>query len=76
MVEIRSGRRKFEIGESDIIMWNEILYQLLTQKEHDDTYPVLKESEVREYINNGELKFVKHHISEFTKVPCTYYKLS
>ncbi|WP_405101584.1 hypothetical protein [Oceanobacillus sp. FSL H7-0719] len=76
-MELKSSyNQQFKIDKHDVIMWNEHIYQLLSQLENDGSYPVLRENEVRKYINSGELRFVKHHISEYTGVPCTYYKLS
>lgn len=71
-----SYRKEFSLDENDVIMWNEHIYQLLSQREDDGTYPVLNENKVRQYINNGELKFVKHYVTEFTRVPVTYYQVS
>lgn len=74
-MKVRSEYRKeFILDETDVVMWNGRIYQLMTQKEYDSTYPVLIENQVRMLINSGQLIKTDEYISDFTKVPVTLYK--
>lgn len=76
-MELKSEKRTvFTLDHTDKIMWNGHIYQLMTNRERDDTYPVLNKKAVDEYIANGLLIKEKSYVTDFTGVHVTIYKLA